>query len=54
MKKFCESLREHAVKIFNFENEKMTPLTDVQKESHETAKICYICKTSSEINALKW
>ena len=26
-KKFCERLREHAVKIINFEKKKMIPLT---------------------------
>ena len=44
LKKFCESLREHAMKIINFEKKKMKLLTKLQQESYENAKICYICK----------
>ena len=32
MKKFCESLREHAMKIINFKKEKMKLLTKEQQE----------------------
>ena len=35
MKKFCESLREHTVKIINFEKKKIIPLTNEQQESNE-------------------
>ena len=42
MKKFCESFREHAESIINFEKKKMLPLRK-ELESHEDAKICYIC-----------
>ena len=42
MKKFCEFLREHAMKIINFEKKKMKLLTKEQQESHENAKFCYI------------
>ena len=44
MKKFCESLREHAIKIINFKKKKMQLLTKEQQKSYENAKICYICK----------
>ena len=44
MKKFCESLRKHAMKIINFKKEKVKSLTKEQQESYENAKICYICK----------
>ena len=44
MKKFCELLRKHAMKIINFKKKKMKLLTKEQQESHENAKICYICK----------
>ena len=30
MKKFCESLRKHAMKIIDFEKKKMIPLTNEQ------------------------
>ena len=43
MKKFCEFLREHAMKIINFKKKKVKLLTKEQKESYENAKICYIC-----------
>ena len=38
MKKFCESLREHAKNIIDFEKKKMLPL-----RSHQDAKVCYLC-----------
>ena len=43
-KKFCESLREHEMKITNFKKKNMKLLTKEQKESYENAQICYICK----------
>ena len=42
MKNFCQSLREHAMKIINFKQKKMTLLTKDQQESCENTKICYI------------
>ena len=45
MKKFCESLREHARSIIDFEKKKMLPLTRKELEPHEDAKICYIYGT---------
>ena len=47
MKKFCESLREHAMKMINFKKEKIK-LGKEQQESYENAKICYICKEKFE------
>ena len=49
-KKFCELLREHAIKIINFKKKKMKLLTKEQKESYENAKICYFCKKNLKIN----
>ena len=43
MKKFCESLREQAMKIINFKKKKMKLLTKEQQQSYENGKICYIC-----------
>ena len=37
MKKFCEFLRNHAMKINNFEKKKMIALTKEQWESYENA-----------------
>ena len=42
MKKFCESLREHTIKITSFKTKKMELLTKEQQESYENTKICYI------------
>ena len=48
MKKFCGSLREHAMKIINFKKKKMKLLTKELQESYENAKICYICNGKFE------
>ena len=54
MKTFCESLREHAIKIINFKKEKMKLLTKGQQESYENAIVCYICKGKNcKINICK-
>ena len=53
MKKFCELLREHAIKIFNFKNKKMELLTKEQQELYKNAKIWYICKEKFENKHLK-
>ena len=52
MRKFCESIREHAMKII-LKRKKMKLLTKEQQESYENAKICYICKDKFENNYLK-
>ena len=41
---FCESLKEHAMKIINFKKKKMKSLTKEQQELYENAQICYTCK----------
>ena len=38
MKKFCESLREHAIKL----------LTNERQKWYENAKVCYISKETFE------
>ena len=48
MKKFCESLREHTMKMINFRKKKMNLLTKEQQESYQNAKLCYICKEKIE------
>ena len=50
--KFCEYLREHAMKLINSKKEKKI-LTKEQHESYENAKICYICKERFENRYLK-
>ena len=53
MIKFCEFLREHAMKIINFEKKKMKLLIKEQQESYESANFCYICKENFENQYLK-
>ena len=53
MTNFCEFLREHAMKIINFQKKKMKLLTKGRQESFENAKICYICKEKFENKYLK-
>ena len=43
VKKFCEFLKEHAMKMINFKKKKMKLLIKEQQETYENAKICYIC-----------
>ena len=43
-KKFCEFLREHAMKIFNFKKKTLKLLRKKLQELYENAKICYSCK----------
>ena len=48
--KFCESVREHAIKIINFKKKKNEIINKQQQESYENTKICYIFKKSLKIN----
>ena len=48
MKKFCEFLREHAMKITKFKKKKMKLLNKEQQKSYENAKTCYICEWKFE------
>ena len=53
IKKFCESLRKHTMRIINFEKKKLKLLTKEQLESYANAKISYICKKTLKINIWK-
>ena len=44
MKKFCEFLRDHAMKINNFKKKTVKLSTKEQEESYKNSKICYNCK----------
>ena len=50
MKKFCEFLTEHAMKIINFKKRKMKLLTKQQQESYENQKSGIFLKKNSKIN----
>ena len=51
--KVLSILREHAMKIVNFKNQKLKLLTKEQQESYANAKLCYICKEKLENENLK-
>ena len=44
IKKFCKDLREHAMKIINYEKKRIAPLTTKEEICYNKQKICYICK----------
>ena len=44
MERFCKDLKEHAVKIINYEKKEMIPLNEEENESYEKQNVCYICK----------
>ena len=50
MNKFCWFLREHAMKLINFEKRKMNLSTKEQQESYKSVmhEICYICEEKFE------
>ena len=44
MERFCKDLRDHAMKIINYEEKEMIPLTDKVNKSYKMQKVFYICK----------
>ena len=45
MKMFCKDLKEHAMRIINYEKKKkIIPLTKEEKINYNDQQICYICK----------
>ena len=44
MEKFCKDLRDHAIKIINFEKKEVIALIDKENKSYKKQKLCYICK----------
>ena len=53
MEKFCELLREYAMKIIKFKKKNKKLLTKEQQKSYENTKICYICEEKTENKYLK-
>ena len=43
MKRFCDDLKEHVIRITNFEMKPMIDLTEEEKESYEHQQLCHIC-----------
>ena len=50
MKKLCEFLREHAIKIINFKKKKMKLLSKEQQESYEMQIYVIFVKKNLKIN----
>ena len=50
MKKFCEFLREHAMKIINFKKKKMKLLTKELQESFEITKFVIFVEKNLKLN----
>ena len=44
IKNLCEKFKKPALKIINYEEKEMIPLTDAEKEFHERQEVCDICK----------
>ena len=42
----CEKLKDHALKIINYEKEGMIPLSKEENKSYEEHDVCHICKKS--------
>ena len=53
MKKLCKDLKEHAMKIINYEKKKIVPLTTKEEICYNKHKICYICKKEFNNNDKK-
>ena len=53
MKRFSKDLREHAIKIIDYEKKKLISLTTEEKIYHNKQKICYICKKEFSNNEKK-
>ena len=44
MERFCKDLREHKMKIINYEKIEMIQLSDEENKSYDDQKVCYIYK----------
>ena len=44
MENFCEDLREHIIKIMNYEKKEMIPLSVEENGVYEMRRVYYICK----------
>ena len=44
IEKFCKDLKELAMKIINYEEKELIPLTDKENMSYKEQEVCHICK----------
>ena len=53
MKRFCNDLKEHVIRIINHETKPMIALTEEEKESYENQQLCHICDKEFYTNSNK-
>ena len=44
LQKLCKKLKEHAMKIINYEEKEMIPLMGEENKSYEEQEACHICE----------
>ena len=50
IEKLCKKLKEHTIKIINYEEKEMIPLTDEENKPYEEQEICHICEEKFCLN----
>ena len=50
MERFLKNLKEHALKIINYEKKEIIPLTYEENRSYKKQKVCYIYKQGCNTN----
>ena len=53
IRKYCDFLRQHTMRIINFKRKTLKLLTNEQQEWYKNAKVYYICKEKFENKYLK-
>ena len=48
IKEFCKKLKDHALKIINYEKQEMIPLSEEENKSYEEQYVCHICRRKQE------
>ena len=51
--KFCEDLREHAMKMISYEKKEMIPLACEENEFYGMQKVCHICRKNLVLIKMK-
>ena len=54
IEKLCKKLKDHAMKINNYREKEIIPLTDEENKSYEEQQICHICKKKKVLFGRKW
>ena len=44
IKMLCKNIKDHALKIINYEKKEMIPLSEEENKSYEEQEVCHICK----------